>query len=403
MKVLFLNPIGTLGGAERALLDLIASIRLTSREIEVSLLALEDGPLLAEARQLGATAEFFPVPASLTRIGDSGGVDVQGLLRALAALPQCLLRLSRRLREIGPDVIHANGFKAHVLAAITPALPGILIWHFHDFISQRPIMQRLLPLVHRRARLAIAVSEAVALDILSALPAMRVRTILNGVRTEDFDPDRVERADLDNLAGLSPAAPGTLRVGLVSTFASWKGHDLFLEAARRIDDTKVRFFVVGGPVYSTRGSQRTPEELEQSIVTLGLKGRCGLVPFQREPAPVFAALDVLVHASSKPEPFGRTVAEGMSAGRAVIAANSGGVREQIVDGVSGLLFPLGDVDALVAQLRRVLASEELRWKLGLEARLRACTVLDYHRLGPEMVSAYRSLVAAGGQRQGSSA
>src|SRR5262249_34954493 len=150
--------------------------------------------------------------------------------------------------------------------------------------------------------------------------------------------------DLDSLARFPAALPGTLRIGLVSTFASWKGHDVFLEAARQIDDPRVRFFVVGGPVYSTRGSQRTPDEVRQQIAALGLEKRCGLIPFQREPAPVFVALDVLVHASSKPEPFGRTVAEGMSAGRAVVASNAGGVPEQIVDEVSGLLFPPGNVD-----------------------------------------------------------
>jgi glycosyltransferase involved in cell wall biosynthesis len=101
-----------------------------------------------------------------------------------------------------------------------------------------------------------------------------------------------------------------LRVGLVSTFASWKGHDLFLEAARHIADPRVRFFLVGGPVYSTRGSQRTPNELRGRIAALGLESRCGLIPFQHETAPIFVALDVLVHASTKPEPFGRTVAEG---------------------------------------------------------------------------------------------
>jgi glycosyltransferase involved in cell wall biosynthesis len=402
MKVLFLNPLGTLGGAERALLDLFASIRGTNEGIEVSLLSLEDGPLLAEARMLGAAAEYFPVPRSLTRIGDSGGIDIQGLLRAGAELPYSLLRLSRRLRQIGPDIVHSNGFKAHVLAAITPALEGALVWHFHDFVSQRPVMQRLLPLLRRRAQMGIAVSEAVADDARVALPGMPVRTILNAVRTADFDPRRVQPADLDRLAGLSPAPPGTLRVGLVSTFAWWKGHDIFLEAARRFNDPRLRFFVVGGPVYSTRGSQRTNDELKESISALGLATRCGLVPFQRDPAPVFAALDVLVHASSKPEPFGRTVAEGMSAGRAVVAANGGGVREQIVDGVSGLLFPLGNVDALVEQLRRVLASEALRQSLGRAARERACTLLDYQRLGPETISAYRSLRPKKVRREGSS-
>jgi glycosyltransferase involved in cell wall biosynthesis len=66
--------------------------------------------------------------------------------------------------------------------------------------------------------------------------------------------------------------------------------------------------------------------------------RVGVVPFQRDIAPIFAALDIVVHASTKREPFGRVVAEGMSAGRAVVAVGAGGILEQIEDGKTGLLL-----------------------------------------------------------------
>src|SRR5262249_13053440 len=69
---------------------------------------------------------------------------------------------------------------------------------------------------------------------------------------------RGDGAALDRLAGLEVAPPGTARVGLVATYARWKGQEVFLQAASQVD---ARFYVVGGPVYRTRGSQFSLEEL----------------------------------------------------------------------------------------------------------------------------------------------
>ena len=85
----------------------------------------------------------------------------------------------------------------------------------------------------------------------------------------------------------------------------------------------------------------------------GLGDRVGFVPFQRDVAPVYRALDVVVHASTKREPFGLSVLEAMACGRPVIVSDAGGVRELVTHGDQGLTHPPGDVDALAgATLRR---------------------------------------------------
>ena len=190
---------------------------------------------------------------------------------------------------------------------------------------------------------------------------------------------------------LEEVPPGTVRVGLVATFASWKGHDLFLEAVKGLSEYDARFYIVGGSLYSTSGSQRTLDQLRRRVLELKLHDRVGIVPFQRDPACVYAALDVVVHASTKPEPFGRVVSEGMSAGRAVVAVASGGVLEQIEDERTGLLFPIGNSQALTKQLRRLLESASLRASLGNAAYQYATTHLDAARLGAEINEIYTQL------------
>jgi glycosyltransferase involved in cell wall biosynthesis len=392
VKVLFVNPIGQLGGAEHALLDLIASLRDCAPSVRASLLTFEKGPLLDEASALGAATAVVPLPQRIAKLGDSSGVDVLASLLAGVRSAAWLPELRRSLLAEQPDLIHTNGFKAHALVAMArPKLP--LVWHLHDFLTARPLMSRVLPRLKRQASVALAVSEAVARDAREVLSPLPVVTVLNAVQTSSFQGPHLLPADLDALAGLQPAPPGTTRVGLVATLASWKGHDLFLEAVSGLAARAARFYLVGGGLYSTAGSQRTLAELRQRILSLGLEGRAGIIPFQRDIARVYAALDVVVHASTKPEPFGRVVAEAMSAGRTVIAAASGGVLEQIENERTGFLFPLGDVHALRGRLDQVLRSDALRIRIAGAATAHARSHLDANRLGLAIHDVHERLLA----------
>jgi glycosyltransferase involved in cell wall biosynthesis len=82
-------------------------------------------------------------------------------------------------------------------------------------------------------------------------------------------------------------------------------------------------------------------------------------------------MDVLVHASITPEPFGQVVIEGMSVQLPVVASRGGGPEEIITDGVDGLLYPRGDVAALAEILVRLEAEPQLRTKLGRAGAQRA--------------------------------
>jgi glycosyltransferase involved in cell wall biosynthesis len=82
-------------------------------------------------------------------------------------------------------------------------------------------------------------------------------------------------------------------------------------------------------------------------------------------------LDVVVHASRLPEPFGQVVVEGMAAGLPVVAAVPGGPAEIVDDGVNGLLYPAGDTVALARALRTLADDRDLRGRLGRAARRRA--------------------------------
>jgi glycosyltransferase involved in cell wall biosynthesis len=405
MTVLFLNPAGILGGGERSLLDLVASLRRADPHLRVALIVGSDGPLVTEAERLGVHVRVVPLPTALAQTGDHalGGPlavarHAPALLAASAALGSYGVALRREMRILEPTLVHSNGIKMHLLSALLPLRGVPLVWHVRDFIGQRALMAHVLRAVAWRPAALVAISRAVADDVASALGRKDATVVYNGIDTGRFTPDG-ERSDLDALAGLRRPAAGTLRVGLVATYARWKGHALFLEAAARVARAAgggvVRFYVIGGPAYETKDSQCSEEELRREIARHGLEEIAGLVPFQARPETAYRALDVVVHASTRPEPFGRTIAEAMACAKPVIVAREGGAAELVTHDVDSVAVGPRDPAALSGAILALLRDPSRRERLGAQARLTATRRFARERLGPEVLAVYRRIGGLG--------
>jgi len=389
VRIVYLSPSGRLGGAETSLREMLASVRAAAQENELWLVLGEDGPLAGIARNLGARVVVKPFPAALARLGDAGGAtSVFQLLKSVIATAAYARSLGRLLRQAQPDIVHSNGFKMHLLGAWTRPRRSALLWHIHDYVSSRRLMRRLLWPFRRRCAAAIVNSDSVGKDLERALPGVRAVRIYNAVDIQRFSPGGAS-IDLDAAAGLAPASPGTVRVGLIATFALWKGHEVFLEALARIPaDVPLRGYIIGGPIYQTDGSQWSVEELQRKAKGLKLEGRVGFTGFLEDNAAAIRSLDVVVHASTKPEPFGMVIIEGMACGKAVIASQAGGAAELIADGSNALAHGPGDAAALARQIERLSRDEALRIRLGNAGR--AAVESHYHgkRLASELLELY---------------
>jgi glycosyltransferase involved in cell wall biosynthesis len=185
-------------------------------------------------------------------------------------------------------------------------------------------------------------------------------------------------------------------VGLVATFARWKGHGIFLQAMARLSSrVDVRGYVIGGPVYRTGdASQVTLEELVAHTATLGLTGRVGFTGFLPDPSAAFRSLDVVVHASTEPEPFGLSIAEGLACGRAVVMSDAGGAREVGIPEQTCLAFPPGDSSALASQIARLLDDAGLRQRLGTAAAEDVRARFSHRQMGRALLAAYDRARAA---------
>jgi glycosyltransferase involved in cell wall biosynthesis len=404
MRILFLNPTGSLGGAERVLLSLLEAVRPAA---EPHLLTLADGPLVSRAARLGVPSTVLPLPQELSRLGDSRLTRGSGarrwmalLLRTLGVLPAAWTfagRLRRAIRAVAPDLVHSNGLKTHLLARLAGMGRTPIVWHAHDFYSERPVVRHLLRWARSGVVGVLAVSAAVAQDFSATVPGLAVRVVHNTIDADAFSPAATDPSWLDTVAGLPAAGTGVVRVGLVATYARWKGHDLFLEAVARLKQTPsavpLRYYLVGGPIYQTDGSQFTEEELRALAARLGVADRIGFVGFQPDTAAVYRSLDVAVHASTRPEPFGLTILEAMACGRAVVVARAGGAAELFTHDEDALGFAPGDAAALASAVRDLAGDPDRRRRLGAAARARAVRCFNRSRLSDQLHSTYAELLA----------
>lgn len=353
------------------LLDALAVTRERHPSWSIRVVSVEDGPLRARVEALGIEYVVAPLPPRIAATGEFGGRLVGTLGRLMVSVPAVALyarRLRRAIAAWAPDVVHANGLKAQILSAWTVPEATPVLWHVHDYIGSRRISSRLFRHHAGSASRILANSESVARDVRVVIGDRAPVIVLhNGIDTTRFQPNG-NRFDLDGAAGLPPAPPDTVRVGLVATYARWKGQDVFIRALARLPARlRVRGYVVGGPVYQIDRSQWSREELPRLADSLGLPDAVGFVPFQDESAAIYRALDIVVHASTAPEPFGLVIGEAMASGRAVIASAEGGAAEVAVAGTA-LTHPPGDVDALAEVIARLAGDAALRRELGEAAR-----------------------------------
>jgi glycosyltransferase involved in cell wall biosynthesis len=422
LRVVYLDHVARLSGGEIALLRLLPHLRRVNAHVILG----EEGPLVARLAQAGISVEVLPIAAAARDVRKDtvrlGGASPAALLSTVAYVA----RLTLRLRQLRPDLVHTNSLKAGVYGSLAANAAGIpVVWHLRDRIAPdylpRPAVRFVRGLVGRVADGVIA-NSATTLATLDApgrsrLLAAGARDLSSGYRTiPDMSmpsghrstlgaptarasrrvrrviPDSVEPSPYPR----TPEAPATPAptFGIVGRIAPWKGQDLFVRAfaAAFPDPGAERAVIVGAPLF---GEEACEHDLRELIARLGLTERVQMRGFREDVWSELARIDVLVHASTIPEPFGQVVLEGMAASLPVIAPDEGGPAEVIVDGETGRLFAARSVDALAAAMRALSADPQARERLGSAARR---SIVAYHPecVGEQLEEVYEQVLQCTG-------
>ncbi|HEU5373508.1 MAG TPA: glycosyltransferase [Gaiellaceae bacterium] len=352
-RVVFVDHVARLSGGELALLGLLPEL---SRHVDVRVVLGEDGPLVDRLETAAIPVDVLALAPAARDLPRASIRPRSVGIGAAAASLRYVEQLRRRLRGLRPDLVHTNSLKSAVYGGIAARLAGIpAVWHVRDRIAPDYLPLPAVRLVRLLARTLPVGLIANSRTTLATLPTRRHSLVLyNAVQSPPAPPPPVERP---------------LTVGMIGRLAPWKGQHVFLAAfAEAFGGTEVRAHIVGSALF---GEDAHASSLVTKAAELGVAGQVEFRGFREDVWDELARLDVLVHASIRPEPFGQVVLEGLAAGVPVVAANAGGPAEVITNDVDGLLVRPGDPSALARTLRALGADADLRARLGAAGRIRS--------------------------------
>ena len=363
-RILYVQTTAEIGGADVCLLRLVSA--LDGGQFRALVVAPKEGPLTKAMHDAGAKVIIEP---SMMRLSSQMGWRYS--LRYVLHYPRAVWRLARIIRRERIGIVHSNTLHAlHGFAAAwLTRRPHV--WHVREIVMQSRWIRRAEVMLARRfSKRIVTMSAAIAAMFGRKAPVTVVR---DGIDLRRFHPhnDGTEIRKALNIAADDVVA------GVVCRLDHWKGVEVFLRAAAlclaRVPNAK--FIVAGGAI---EGRDDIPAALHALAGELGIRDAVRFTDWDYGPEEMpalHAALDVLVLASTWPEPFGLVLIEAMATGRPVIATRHGGPMEIVADGVTGLLVRPCDVHALAEAMVALMTGRERRERMGRAAR--ACVEREF--------------------------
>lgn len=362
-NLLFVHQSADLYGSDKMLLSLAESIN--KQCFHAIVLLPVEGELLSALHDAGIEAHVVP----LLRLGRAS-MSVKGLLKLFLGIIPSLQAMNRVLQGRSISIVHSNTLAvlSGALWARWRGLPHV--WHVHEMVEQPRIARHLFPWLLRLFADAVACnSDATRRWLLDVQPTMaqRSRTIWNGIdRTVPLDVQAAQwvRHSLK-------LAPGTVLLLLMGRINRGKGHQLMLQAAERLQQmgmTQMHYLIAGS---APPGQEHLLTGLQQRIAASAVADKISIMNFQHNVWPVWDAADIVLIPSTLPEAFGMVAVEAMLASKPVIAAAQGGLLDIVVNGVTGVLCPVNDVDAWAAAIHGLVCNAAQREQMGQAGLVRA--------------------------------
>ena len=296
-------------------------------------------------------------------------------------------RLSRALRKLRPDILHAHDPHAVAMASMAismaypPPCPPLVASRRVAFRIKRNAFSLWK---YHQVDLFLCSSEVVRQQLIAdGIPARLTTTVHDGI-----DVGHVDASPPVDLRAEFWLPHGVPIVGTVGALVPHKGHRHFVAAAarvlRRVPDA--RFFIVG------EGDER--EALEAQIKHLKLDKHVILTGWRPDVLSVHKSFDLFV-LSSVTEGLGTTLLDAMACRRAVVATRTGGIDEAVDEGRTGVLVEPHDEPALARAIIALLEDEKTRERMGEAGRARVQEKFSVDRMVDDTLDAYERVLARG--------
>ena len=366
-RVLIFTNCFRIGGSERQAVELAKN--LDRDRFEPMMACFRNvGPLLEDLNGYVKDVQSFPLTG----------------FRNMTALREGM-KFFKFLRRARIDVLQSFDFYSNLFAIPLARLAGVPV-----ILGCRRDEGSMRTPAHRKAeRWSYAMSSGVVANAQAIKDQLLLR---DGVRSErvwvipnGLDLDAFDR----RLARAKPEPKnGEITIAVVANLRPEKGHAVFLDVAQRLADTypSARFLIIGD------GSMRY--SIESKIKALGLTEKVRMTGAVTDVPALLRTIDIAVLPSLTNEGFPNSVMEEMAASLPVVATDTGGTRELVLDEVTGYLVPAGDAAAMEARIGQLCRDPEKRKKMGAAGRWRIVEQFSVERMARRFESLYDQLVPA---------
>lgn len=258
-----------------------------------------------------------------------------------------IFRLDRFIKKNQIDIVHANDlldFYGPIAAKISKIKS---IQHVRmilpDGILKRVLTQLTLMLNDK----VVAVSKGTALAMFTGKNTSKkvvvgydwYDPVITGHQVLGI-PFRKENGFLES----------DLLIGIVGRLQDWKGQHIFLRAGEKLCNkhSNIKLIICGGEVHGRHLTYAV--DLKRIVDEMNINENVLFTGYRSDVINIIMSFDILVHASITPDPLPGVIMEAGLCKVPVVAANAGGVPEEVVDGESGFLFNPGDTDDLFAKI-----------------------------------------------------
>jgi glycosyltransferase involved in cell wall biosynthesis len=292
-------------------------------------------------------------------------------------------RFAKVVRDLSPEVIHAHDPHAVSMASMALSTiangrrPRLIIARRVDGHLKRNAFSRWK---YKQVDAAICSSNAIRGTMIEdGIPEDSAFTVYEGVQV-----DRIQALPTADVCRELWLPPGSPTVGNIGALVVHKGQRYLVDAApavvRALPDT--HFLIFG------EGDLRPA--LTRQIKHLGLEHRVSLAGFRPDILSLLKGLDLFVM-SSITEGLGTSILDAMAASKAVVGTTAGGIPEAVDHGVTGLLVPPHNADALAEAILALLRDEPLRRRMGEAGLERIRALFNVDRMVDETLTVYERM------------
>ncbi len=287
------------------------------------------------------------------------------------------------------DLIHANNEplcnRAALLVGKILKIPTIC--HVRGDQNGSQAMQWAYNLVDH----FIPVSHWVSASIQKKLniPVEKITVVYDGLELEKLNID----ANGKLFRKKHSIHEDSFAVGLVGLLIPWKGQEIFLDAAKILEGKiqNIKMIIIGGTpddckFYESMLRNRVKQEKLENIVSF-----TGHIT---DMSIVYNGLDVVVSASTSPEPLGTVVIESMAMRRPLIGPNHGGAAEMMTHNKTGLLFKHGDSNSLANEIEKYYFDKKLCQTLAKNARIHALNTFSVEQHTQHVQAVYEQYLGS---------